>query len=65
MAKKIDDDDDFETDDDDGEMFDDLDEIESKQSRLKVFSDARRRLEQLHEEKELARLINSSFDYMD
>ena len=64
MAKKIDDDDDFETDDD-GEMLDDLDEIESKQSRLKVFSDARRRLEQLHEEKELARLINSSFDYMD
>lgn len=56
MAEKInDDDDDFDGDDD----FEDVDFVESKQNEADNFS-ARRRLEQLREEKELERILNSS-----
>lgn len=56
MAEKNnDDDDDFEGDDD----FEDLDFIESKLNAADNFS-ARRRLEQLREERELERILNSS-----
>ena len=63
MAKKIDNDDDFDDDDvADDDMLNDLEEIESKQSKIVSQSDARRRLEQLKEEKELERILNDGFD---
>lgn len=57
MAKKVSDDDDYEND---GDMSEDFEEIEHKLSEAGRFTDARRRLEQLREEKELERLINSN-----
>lgn len=62
MAKKITDDDDFESD---GEISDDIEELELKLSETVSYPDARRRLEQLREERELDRLINGgNFDGM-
>ncbi|MDH5471919.1 MAG: hypothetical protein OEY87_03195 [Gammaproteobacteria bacterium] len=67
MAAKIDDDeDDFdEVDDEDGAMLEDFDEIDDKEIILKDYSDARRRLEQIREDKELERLIRGEFDDWD
>ena len=59
MAKKLSDEDDFE---DDGEILDNIDDVEFKLSESGSHSDARRRLEQLKEEKELERLINGKYD---
>ncbi|MCW8831575.1 MAG: hypothetical protein OQK32_08670 [Gammaproteobacteria bacterium] len=64
MAEDIDIDDDEAFDDmDENEMFDDETEIENKKTTAKAQSDARRRVEQLREEKALERLLND--DYYD
>jgi hypothetical protein len=70
MAEKFDDDDDFDddegdadTDTDDGEILDDFEDIEDKPIMMKDPSHARRRLEQLREEKELERLLRGDFDW--
>jgi len=68
MAEKFDDDDDFDDDEGDadgvgdGEILDDFEDIEDKQVILKDPSHARRRLEQLREEKELERLLKGDLD---
>lgn len=56
MAKKTNTDDNFETDD----FFDDVDFIEPKYTASSDNFTARRRLEQLREERELERILNSS-----
>ena len=61
MAKKANEIDDFE-DDADGE-FEDFDYAELKLTELSNHFTARRRLEQLREERELDRMLNSSYDY--
>jgi hypothetical protein len=67
MADDIEDDDDGDEDTfvgmDEDETLDDQEEVESKEITARSQSDARRRLEQLKEEKELERLING--DYYD
>lgn len=60
----IDDDDDYEAEDGD-EMLEDFEDIEDPETVLVSHSDARRRLEQLKEEKELERLIKGDFDDWD
>lgn len=65
MAEKFSDDDDFDDDgeaDGEGEILDDFEDIEDKPVSLKDPSHARRRLEQLREEKELERLLKGDFD---
>jgi len=69
MAEKFDDDDDFDEDDDadtdtegDVEILDDFEDIDDKVIAFKDPSHARRRLEQLREEKELERLLKGDFD---
>ncbi|MDH5765337.1 MAG: hypothetical protein OEZ38_04905 [Gammaproteobacteria bacterium] len=57
----IDDDDDYDAEDGD-EMLEDFEDIEDPETVLVSHSDARRRLEQLKEEKELERLIKGEFD---
>ena len=64
MAGKIDNDDDFDAGDDD-EMLDEFEEIDDEKIIEQVHSDARRRLEQLREDKELARLLKGDFDDWD
>ena len=63
MAKKksIKDDDDFDQPVDD--LFDEYEEAELKKASQKYSSNARRRHEQLKEEKELERLLSADFDY--
>lgn len=70
MAEKFDDDDDDFDDeegdadtDDDGEILDDFEEIDDKPIMMKDPSHARRRLEQLREEKELERLLRGDLDW--
>ena len=62
MAENIDDYDAFDDVDDD-DMLDDEIEIEDKKITAKTQSDARRRVEQLREEKALERILNN--DYYD
>jgi hypothetical protein len=68
MAEKFDDDDDFDDDDSaadtdgDGEILDDFEDIDDKVISFKDPSHARRRLEQLREEKELERLLRGDLD---
>lgn len=70
MADKFDDDDDdFDDDEDgdadtdsDGDLLDDYEDIDEKPMQFKDPSHARRRLEQLREEKELERLLKGDFD---
>ena len=69
MASKFDnDDDDFDDDDSDadtvsdGDILDDFEDIEDKVISFKDPSHARRRLEQLREEKELERILKGDFD---
>ncbi|MCW8854821.1 MAG: hypothetical protein OQK76_10035 [Gammaproteobacteria bacterium] len=64
MVGKINNDDDFDAGDDD-EMLDEFEEIDDEKIVEKVHSDARRRLEQLREDKELARLLKGDFDDWD
>ena len=64
MAEDIDDDDAFDDMDDD-EMVDDEVEIEIKEVSAKTQADARRRVEQLREEKALDRLLNGDYYDMD
>ncbi|MDH5387643.1 MAG: hypothetical protein OEY06_04235 [Gammaproteobacteria bacterium] len=64
MAEDIDDDDAFDdTDTDNDEMLDDEVEIENKDTNAKTQADARRRVEQLREDKALERLLSG--DYYD
>jgi hypothetical protein len=68
MAEKFEDEDDDDFDDDegdavsDGEVLDDFEDIDDKVIVLKDPSHARRRLEQLREEKELERLLRGDLD---
>jgi len=68
MSEKFDDDDDFDDDDSDadtdgdGDILDDFEEIDDKEITFKDPSHARRRLEQLREEKELERLLRGDLD---
>lgn len=64
MVEKIDYDDAFDTEDDD-EMLDEYEKIEDEKSIVDKYSDARRRLEQLREDKELERLLKGGFDDWD
>lgn len=64
MVEKIDYDDAFDTEDDD-EMLDEYEKIEDEKSIVDKYSDARRRLEQLREDKELERLLKGDFDDWD
>jgi len=59
MAEEICDDDDF---DEDTEIHDDYEDIEIKPPVFKDSAAARRRLEQLREEKALERLLKGDFD---
>ena len=59
MAKKVKNDEDFDSEDD---MNDDLDIIETVDSLSTINLDARRRLEKLMEDRELERLIDSKYD---
>ena len=72
MVEDIDDDEDFEDIDDenvvetveiedDGLLLDDQDDIDDAEKRPKSLHNARRRLEQLREDKELERLISGDF----
>jgi hypothetical protein len=63
MAKDISDDEDFDDDveDNDDPMLDDYEDIETKPVPCKDSSGARRRLEQLKEEKALERLLKGDF----
>lgn len=63
MAEDIDDDDAFGDDGDDEMLEDEDEEMEIKVSAAKIQYDARRRVEQLMEEKALARLLDD--DYYD
>jgi len=65
MTKKqsTEDEDDFEEFEDD--EFDDYEELEFKKSSPKHATNARRRHEQLKEEKRLERLLNSDYDYFE
>ncbi|MCW9014518.1 MAG: hypothetical protein OQL06_12105 [Gammaproteobacteria bacterium] len=68
MSRKIEDNDDYESIDDDeipdDDIPDDFEKVETRQSLLKRSSDARRKLEQLLENRELERLINGeSYDW--
>ena len=66
MADTFEDDDDEEFDTgEDGEMLAAYEDIENKQKPVKSYSDARRRHEQLQEEKELARLIKGDIEDWD
>ena len=68
MAEKFDDDDDFDDDDSaadtdgDGDILDVFEDIDDKVISFKDPSHARRRLEQLREEKELERLLRGDLD---
>ena len=71
MAKKksVKDNDDFDEEVDaseaEDESFDDYEEIEFKKTSHKHSSNARRRHEQLKEDRALERLLSSDFDYFD
>lgn len=66
MAEKMSDADDYETDeDDDGEAFDVDEGMVDKQLLFKESAVARRRIEQLREEKALQRLLQGDFDDWD
>ena len=60
MAKKIDDDDDDDYFDGTDEATDSIEDVELDLGKYSGQLDARRRLEQLKEERELERLINSN-----
>jgi hypothetical protein len=62
MAEKVSDDDDFDEEADDDDMLDDYEDVENAPVSFKDSSAARRRLEQLKEEKALERLLKGDFD---
>ena len=59
MSKKVKKDEDY---DNQGDMNDDFEPIDIVDATATINLDARRRLEKLMEDKELARLINSKYD---
>ena len=65
--KSVKDNDDFDeaVDDSEDALFDEYEEIEFKKTLHKHASNARRRHEQLKEDRELERLLSSDFDYFD
>lgn len=69
MAKKksVKDNDDFDeaVDDSEEDSLDEYDEMEFKKTLHKYSSNARRRHEQLREDRALERLLSSDFDYFD
>lgn len=61
MSEKIDDDTFDDIEDDDNEISEDEIETEVKVNTLKTQFDARRRLEQMKEDRELERLLNGDY----